>query len=170
MGHRKRKACLGKPSSLIFNLSELEQGFWSLHLSVNLSKSEWWCSTKALLLCSLKPVHENFTVFSLKMSLKENLPSCVSFVHNNSCSFLFKSLEGWISSFMYGISAVLAHLAWKSQDSVVLSSQSLPVGLASHSPDPSQVPCSPFSFAPASNTWWLSTSAFSKPEPTSPSI
>lgn len=57
---------------------------------------------KKLLLCSMKTIIENFTICSLERSLKENLPSCVSFVHSNSYSFL-KYLAGWISSFMYRV-------------------------------------------------------------------
>lgn len=42
----------------------------------------------------MKPVTGNFAIFSLKVSLKENLPSCVSFVHGNFYSFLFMYSEG----------------------------------------------------------------------------
>lgn len=109
MNHRRRRTCSGKPSSFILNLSELRQFIQSLQLSVNLSKNEWWGSTKALLPCSMKPTIENFTIFSLKVSLKRiYLPVFPLFI-NNSCSFPFKYLAGWMSSFMYGVKSCGRH-------------------------------------------------------------
>lgn len=55
----------------------------------------------------MKLIIENFTIFSWKRSLKENLSSCVSFVPNNSCSFLFKYLAERIGSFTDGVSSAV---------------------------------------------------------------
>lgn len=71
----------------------------------------------------MRLIMENFTRFTLKVSSKDNVPSCVSFVHNNSCSFLSKSLSGWISSFMYETSSMGTHVTPESQHSGFLRNE-----------------------------------------------